>query len=74
MRRAEIQLDSADILRLSASATAKVANLSRTHIQVQIGQGLVTYAVLRGSEANSEIDTPNAAIHPNGHGRISHSS
>ena len=62
--RAEIQLDAANDLRMSASATAKIAALNRDNIQVQVGQGLVTYSVLRGSEANSEIDTPNAAIHP----------
>jgi len=66
--RAELQLDSADVLRLSDGATAKIAGISRTNIQIQVGQGLVTYSVLRGSEANSEIDTPNAAIHPDGPG------
>lgn len=68
--RAEIQLDAANVLRMSASATAKVANLNRTNIQVQVGQGLVTYSALRGSEVNSEIDTPNAAVHPNGPGEF----
>ncbi len=68
--RAELQLDAANVLRMSASATAKIANLNRTNIQVQIGQGLVTYSTLRGSEANSEIDTPNVSIHPNGPGEI----
>ncbi len=66
--RAEIQLDYADVLRMSGSATAKIANLTRTGITVQIGQGLVTYSVLKGGEANSEIDTPNSAIHPSGPG------
>ena len=66
--RAEIQLDYADVLRMSGSATAKIADLTRTGITVQIGQGLVTYSVLKGSQANSEIDTPNAAVHPNGPG------
>ena len=66
--RAEIQLDYADVLRMSGSATAKLANLTRTGITVEIGQGLVTYSVLKGGEANSEIDTPNAAVHPNGPG------
>ncbi len=66
--RAEIQLDYADVLRMSGSATAKIANLTRTGITVQIGQGLVTYSVLKGSEANSEIDTPNSAVHPSGPG------
>jgi hypothetical protein len=67
--RAELQLDYADILRMSGGATANITSLSRTGIQVQIGQGLVTYSVLNGSEANAEIDTPNAAIHPSGPGQ-----
>ena len=66
--RAELQLDYADILRMSDNATANVANLTRTNIKVQVGQGLTEYSVLKGSEADSEIDTPNAAIHPVGEG------
>jgi hypothetical protein len=66
--RAELQLDYADVLRMSDRATAKIANLTRTNIQVQVGQGLVTYTVLKGNEATVEIDTPNATIHPLGEG------
>src|SRR5579863_629425 len=66
--RAELQLDSADILRMSGGATANITNLSRSGVQVQVGQGLVTYTVLNGSEANAEIDTPNASVHPQGPG------
>ncbi len=66
--RAEIQLDYANVLRLSDGSTAKLAALSRENIQVQVGQGLATYSVLKGAEATAEIDTPNAAIHPNGPG------
>jgi hypothetical protein len=65
---AEVQLDYANILRMSDDATAKIANLTRTQIQVEVGQGLVTYSALKGSEASVEIDTPNAAIHPQGEG------
>ncbi|HEX4003391.1 MAG TPA: DUF6600 domain-containing protein [Candidatus Acidoferrales bacterium] len=66
--RAEIQLDSANVIRLSNNATIKIANITRENIQVQVGQGLVTYAVVRPGEANAEIDTPNAAVHPDGTG------
>jgi len=66
--RAELQLDYADALRLADNATAKVANLTRENIQVQVGQGVANYSVRNGAEATSEIDTPNAAIHPNGPG------
>jgi hypothetical protein len=62
--RAEIQLDHADVLRMSDESTANVVNLSRTQIQLQVGQGLVNYDVLKNSEANVEIDTPNVAIRP----------
>jgi uncharacterized membrane protein YgcG len=62
--RAELQLDFADTLRLSEHVTAKIANLSRTQIQIQVGQGLTTYSVNRGAEATTEIDTPNAAVRP----------
>jgi hypothetical protein len=62
--RAEIQLDHANVLRMSDESTANVVNLSRTQIQLQVGQGLVNYDVLRGGEANIEIDTPNVAIRP----------
>jgi hypothetical protein len=66
--RAELQLDYADILRLSSNATANITNLSRGSVQVQIGQGLVTYSLLKGGEAAAEIDTPNTAIRPSGQG------
>jgi hypothetical protein len=66
--RAELQLDYANILRMSNNATANISNLSRGAIQVQIGQGLVNYSVLRGGEATAEIDTPNASIRPSGQG------
>ncbi len=66
--RAGLQLDYADILRMSSSATAKIAQLDRNNIQVQIGQGLTTYTVLKDGQATPEIDTPNAALHPNGPG------
>jgi FecR protein len=66
--RAELQLDYANILRMSNNVTANIVALTRTNIQIQLGQGLTTFSVLKGSEAQSEIDTPNAAIRPLGEG------
>src|SRR3984893_13487745 len=66
--RAELQLDWANILRMSANATANVTSLDRSNIRIQVGQGLVTYSVLKGGQTNSEIDTPNAAVRPLGEG------
>jgi len=66
--RAEIQLDYANVLRLSDGATVKIADISRENVQVQVGQGLVTYSLLKGAEASTEIDSPNTSIHPGGPG------
>src|SRR5712691_13037514 len=56
--RAEIQLDHANVLRMSDESTANVVNLSRTQIQLQVGQGLVNYDVLKNSEANVKSTHP----------------
>jgi FecR protein len=61
--QAELQLDHSNILRLGNNAQAKIATV-QTQIQVQIGQGLAYYTVFKDSEAEVEIDTPNAAIRP----------
>ena len=62
--RAEIQLDYANILRLDQNSAANVSNLSQTQLQVQVGQGIASYSMLNGNQAQVEIDTPNAAVHP----------
>lgn len=62
--RAEIQLNYANILRLSSASQAKIADLTRTRIQIQLAQGYAYYSVFKGSEADAEIDTPNVAVRP----------
>src|SRR5579864_6107660 len=62
--RAEIQLDHANILRMSDQSTANVVSLARNQMQVQIGQGLVNYDVLKDNDSGVEIETPNVAIRP----------
>jgi hypothetical protein len=62
--RTEIQLDFADLLRLAARSQVKIADLSAKRIQVQVAQGYASYTVLKGGEADVEIDSPNAAVHP----------
>ena len=62
--RAEVQLDYANVLRLSDNSQATIAGLTRSQIQVQIGQGLADFSVFKGTEAEVEIDTPNVAVHP----------
>lgn len=67
--KTELQLDHANILRLGNNSQAKIATVERVEnqraqIQVQISQGLACYSVFKDSEAEVEIDTPNAAIRP----------
>ena len=62
--RAEVQLDYANLLRLSGRSQANIASLTRTQIQVQLGQGLATYSTFKNTEADVEIDTPNVSIRP----------
>jgi hypothetical protein len=61
---AELQLDSANMLRLSGHTEADISTLIENHIQIQLAQGLAQYAIIKGSEADVEIDTPNVGIHP----------
>jgi hypothetical protein len=67
--RTEVQLDFANILRLAARSQAKIADLSRTRIQVQVAQGYASYTLLKGNEADVEIDSPNVAVRPLRQGR-----
>ncbi len=66
---AELQLDYADILRLDADAQANIATLANNRIQVQVGQGLASFSVLKGTQSDIEIDTPNVSVHPLREGR-----
>lgn len=68
--RAELQLNGSNVIRLSSDASVKVSTLNRNQIQLQVGEGLVTYSVLRGGNSASEIDTPNVAIRPQGEGQF----
>ncbi|MGD0309190.1 MAG: DUF6600 domain-containing protein [Acidobacteriota bacterium] len=66
----ELQLDYANILRLSSQSVANVTTLDNAQIQVQLAQGLAFYTIVKGAEANAEIDTPNVALHPRGEGEF----
>src|ERR1700690_2274395 len=60
--RSEIQLDYANILRISEHTQANITNLTRKSIQIQLRHGMANCAVLANSDADAEIDTPNVAI------------
>jgi hypothetical protein len=62
--RTEVQLDYANVLRLDQNSEAKIADLTRSRIQVQLAQGLMDFSVYKGTQADVEIDTPNVAVQP----------
>ena len=66
--RAEVQLDFANVLRLNQQSQVNVADLTRQRIQLQLSQGMINFDILKGSDAEAEIDTPNVAVHPKGEG------
>ena len=54
----------------SAKTARRVLPISaRKRIQVQLSQGVVSLTVLKGNEADVEIDTPNVAVRPTKEGR-----
>jgi hypothetical protein len=62
--RTEVQLDYANIVRLAARSQFRIADLTRTRIQLQVAQGYASYSTFTGSEADVEIDSPNVAVRP----------
>ena len=52
------------LFRSGEHTEAKIADLTSSRIQVQLAQGLADYTVLKGNQADLEIDTPSVAVHP----------
>ena len=69
--RTELQLDFANILRLSEHTQANISNLTRSQIQLQLAHGMANYTVLGNSDADAEIDTPNVSIRTERQRRVS---
>jgi hypothetical protein len=63
---AELQLDAANFARIAGDSQIRVSSLDNGKYQIQLAKGLVTYRVLRQTNAQSEIDTPLIAVHPFG--------
>lgn len=66
--RAEIELDSANLIRLAPDTDVGLANLQHRRFQVQLGAGTILYRVLRSSESQGEVDTPSVALRALGEG------
>jgi hypothetical protein len=61
---AELQLDYANFVRIGGDSEIRISDLENGRNQIQVAKGLVTYRVLRDSNAQSEISTPSVAVHP----------
>src|SRR5580704_5679802 len=66
--RAEVQLDTANLIRVGPNSEVRFSGLDVRGFQIQVAAGTVIYRVLRPSQAQAEVDTPSVAIHPLGQG------
>src|SRR5712692_6148022 len=53
--RTEVQLDHSNVLRLNQQAQVKIADLTPSHIQLQVIQGEIDFVILRHTETEVEI-------------------
>jgi FecR protein len=61
---AELQLDYANFVRIAGDSEIRISALENGRNQIQMAKGLITYRVLRDTNAQSEISTPAVAVHP----------
>ncbi len=62
--RAEIQFDVAHFLRVAGDTEVRLSDMENGHYQVQLAHGLITWRLIRNSQAQAEIETPLVAVHP----------
>jgi hypothetical protein len=62
--RAEVQFDSANLIRVGAQAEIRLAQLDPGRYNVQMAHGTVTFRSLRESQAKIELDTPTVSVRP----------
>jgi hypothetical protein len=62
--RAEVQFDSANVLRIGGNAEIHLALLENGRYHVEIARGTVTYRIVRQSQADIELNTPSVSARP----------
>jgi hypothetical protein len=62
--RAEVQLDYANLVRLGMNTEVRFSELETRRYQLQIARGTVTFSVLRDSDADIDLSTPNVSVRP----------
>ncbi len=66
--RAEVQFDSANVLRIGGDALVRLTDLEYGRFQMELHHGTVTYRVLRPTTAEVEVDTPSVSVRPSKEG------
>ena len=62
--RAEVEFDSANILRIGGNAEIHLVLLESATYRLEIARGTVTFRVLRPSSAAVELNTPSVSVRP----------
>ena len=62
--RAEVEFDAANLLRMGGLAEIRIGALEAGRLQLELSHGTLTYRLLRPSDTNAEVDTPNISIRP----------
>jgi hypothetical protein len=62
--RGEVQFDAANMLRFGANTELRLTQLEYGRTQMELARGIITYRVLRPTDSNVEIDTPNVSVRP----------
>src|SRR3984957_3502034 len=60
--RAEVQLDSSNMIRIGPNSEVRFTAMDVRSFQVQIAAGTVTFRTLRAGQAQVEVDTPSVAV------------
>ena len=66
--RAEVQFDWANMIRIAPDTEIRLSELADRHYQIQLARGVATFRVLRASEADVEVSTPQVSIRPKNQG------
>lgn len=62
--RAEVQFDYSNMIRIGALSEIRLSELEYQRYQIQVAVGTVTFRVLRDTDAQVEISTPNVSVRP----------
>ena len=66
--RAEVQFDFANMIRIASDTEIRLSELADRHYQIQLAHGVATFRVLRDSQADVEVSTPQVSIRPKNQG------